>query len=216
MHGDRLPLQARFHDIVSSEDEILQVIGVPSDRAAAKIVAAIDDNVRQFIACAPFVFVASASDSGLIDVSPKGDQPGFVQVLDDTTLAIPDRPGNRRIDTFRNVLCNPNVGIIFVIPGVTYTVRVRGKAIIVRDLVLRESMRVNDKLPEHALVVDVLEVQAHCPKCMVRSGLWEPERWPDTTGLPTFAETLVAHSKVGETVEHVQAIVDAGNRERLY
>jgi uncharacterized protein len=75
---------------------------------------------------------------------------------------------------------------------------------------------VNGKLPEHALVVDVEEVSAHCPKCMVRSGLWEPDSWPDTTGLPTFAETLVAHSKLGETVEHVQSVIDSGNRERLY
>lgn len=216
MQRDRLPLQARFGDIVASEDEIRQVIGEPSGRAAAKVIDAIDDNVRAFIARSPFVFIASVSESGLIDVSPKGDQPGFVQVLDETTLAIPDRPGNRRVDTFRNILRNPNVGIIFVIPGITYTVRVRGTAIIVRDAPLRETMRVNGKLPDHALVVDVQEVLAHCPKCMVRSGLWEQERWPDTTNLPTFAETLVAHSKVGETVEQVQAIVDAGNRERLY
>lgn len=216
MQRERLPLQKRFREIVTSEDEIRQIIGTPSDRAVAKIVATIDDNVRRFIACAPFVFIASASESGLIDVSPKGDQPGFVQVLDDTTLAVPDRPGNRRIDTFRNVLRNPNVGLIFVIPGITYTVRIRGTAIIVRDLALRESMQVNGKLPDHALVVDVMEVSAHCPKCMVRSGLWEKDSWPDTTGLPTFAETLVAHAKLGETVEQVQSIVDAGNRERLY
>jgi PPOX class probable FMN-dependent enzyme len=216
MRNDQLPLRARFRDVITSEEEIRRVVGDPSNRAVAKVIEMIDDNVRRFIACAPFVFIASAEESGLIDVSPKGDHAGFVKVLDDHTLAIPDRPGNRRIDTFRNVLRNPNVGLIFIVPGVTYTVRVRGKAIIVRDLMLRESMQANGKLPEHVLVVEVAQVLSHCPKCMIRSQLWNSESWPDTTGLPTFAETLVAHAKLLETVEQVQEIVDTGNRDRLY
>ena len=178
--------------------------------------SSIDGHARQFIAHAPFVFVASAGKDGMIDVSPKGDPAGFVKVLNDRTLAIPDRLGNRRIDTFRNVLRNPNVGLIFLIPGVTYTLRVSGKAIIVRDLELRESMAVNGKLPDHVLVIDVKRVLSHCPKCMIRSALWEPGAWPDTTDLPTFAETLKAHAKLAETAEEVQAIIDKGNRERLY
>ena len=139
-----------------------------------------------------------------------------MKVLDETTIAIPDRLGNRRLDTFRNVLQNPNVGLIFVIPGVTYTLRVSGTAIIVRDLELRQSMAVNGKLPDHVLVVGVEHVLSHCPKCMIRSGLWQPDAWPDITTLPTFAETLIAHAKLAETVEEVQALIDTGNRERLY
>lgn len=152
----------------------------------------------------------------MVDVSPKGDPVGFVKVLDDRTLAIPDRLGNRRLDTFRNVLINPNIGLIFVIPGVTYTLRVSGRAIIVRDLEVRETLAVNQKLPDHVLVVDVLHVLSHCPKYMVRSGLWQPDAWPDTSGLPSFAEMLVAHGKLAQTVEEMQAIIDSGNRERLY
>ncbi len=104
-------------------------MGAPTDRAVAKVVRVIDEHARRFIAHAPFVFVASAGADGMLDVSPKGDPAGFVKVLDERTLAIPDRPGNRRLDTFRNVLSNPNVGLIFVIPGVTYTLRVAGKAL---------------------------------------------------------------------------------------
>jgi PPOX class probable FMN-dependent enzyme len=152
----------------------------------------------------------------MLDVSPKGDPAGFVKVIDDRTLAIPDRLGNRRLDTFRNVLGNPNVGLIFLIPGITYTLRISGKAIIVRDLELREAMAIKGKRPDHVLVVEVERVLSHCPKCMIRSGLWEPEAWPDTNDVPTFAETLIAHAKLAETVDVIQAIIDRNNRERLY
>lgn len=209
-------LRRRFRDVVTLEEELRAVVGQPPERSVAKVVHVIDDHARRFIAHAPFVFVASAGVGGMIDVSPKGDPPGFVKVLDDKTLAIPDRPGNRRLDTFRNVLVNPSVGLIFVIPGVTYTLRVSGNAIIVRDLELREMLAVNHKAPDHVLVVDVLQVLSHCPKCMVRSGLWRPDAWPDTSALPSFAEMLVAHGKLAETVEEMQAIIDTGNRERLY
>ena len=209
-------LRERFRDVVTREEELRAVVGHPPQRSVAKVVQVIDEHGQRFIAHAPFVFVASAGAGGMIDVSPKGDPAGFVKVLDERTIAVPDRLGNRRLDTFRNVLQNPNVGLIFVIPGVTYTLRVSGKAIIVRDLELRQSMAVNGKLPDHVLVVGVEHVLSHCPKCMIRSGLWQPDAWPDTTTLPTFAETLIAHAKLAETVEEVQAIIDTGNRERLY
>jgi uncharacterized protein len=206
----------RFRDIVTSEEEIRSVVGHPPDHSLAKAVRVIDDNSRRFIAHSPFVFVASAGAGGMLDVSPKGDAAGFVQVLDDRTLAIPDRLGNRRIDTFRNVLQNPNVGLIFIIPGVSYTLRVSGKAMIVRDPDLRQSMAVQGKLPDHVMVVDVEHVLSHCPKCMIRSGLWEPGAWPDATNVPSFAETLRAHANLAQSIEDVQAIIDKGNRERLY
>ena len=215
MHGNS-GTGRRFRDIVSSEDELRAVVGHPPDHSLAKAVDAIDDHARRFIARSPFVFVASAAADGRVDVSPKGDAAGFVKVLDERTLAIPDRPGNRRIDTFRNVLQNPNVGLIFVIPGITYTLRVSGKAMIVRDADLRQSMAVQGKLPEHVLVVDVDHVLGHCPKCMIRSGLWEAASWPDTTDVPAFAEMLRTHANLTQPVEDVQAIIDKGNRERLY
>ena len=217
MANDNTALRHRFRDVVTSEAELRTVVGEPTQRAIDKVVRIIDRHSRSFIAHAPFVFIASAgAGGGMVDVSPKGDSAGFVKVLDDHTLAIPDRLGNGRLDTLRNILSNPHVGLIFIIPGVGYTLRVSGRAIIVRDRELRESMTVNRKLPDHVLIIAVDHVLSHCPKCMIRSGLWQPESWPDITDLPTFAETLIAHAKLAETVEEMQAILDRNNRERLY
>jgi PPOX class probable FMN-dependent enzyme len=216
MQDEGSSLRHRFRDVITSEEQLRAVLGAPTERSVAKVVQVIDEHARRFIAHAPFVFIASAGPDGMLDISPKGDPAGFVKVLDERTLAVPDRPGNRRLDTYRNVLSNPNVGLIFVIPGVTYTLRMAGKAIIVRDAELREVMAVNRKLPEHILVIEISHVLSHCPKCMVRSGMWQPEAWPDTSNLPSFAEMLVAHAKLADTVEEMQAIIDTGTRDRLY
>jgi PPOX class probable FMN-dependent enzyme len=212
----RADFSERFRDVVRSEEELRAVVGEPMQRAVDKVQTVIDDVSRAFIAHAPFLFIASAGQDGMLDVSPKGDPQGFVHVLDETTLAIPDRLGNRRLDTFRNVLRNPEVGLIFVIPGVTYTLRVSGRAIIVRDENLRERMTINGKMPNHVMVVSVYNVLTHCPKCMIRSGLWEREQWPDTSALPTFAQALKAHASIEQPVEEVNAMIETGNRERLY
>ena len=209
-------LKRRFHDVVENEDELRSVVGSPLKRALDKELSVIDDASRQFIAHAPFVFIASSSEQGILDISPKGDPAGFVVVLDERTLAIPDRLGNRRLDTFRNVLVNPHVALIFVIPGITYTLRASGEAIIVRDAELRDRMAVNGKAPDHALVVSITTVFSHCPKCMIRAGLWNQEKWPDTTNLPSFAETLIAHAKLTEPLEEVATMLETSNRDRLY
>ena len=216
MDGSMDALQARFSDVVTSEPEVRAVAGEVQQRALDKVVRVIDGHSRRFIAAAPFAFIASTCPDGTVDVSPKGDPPGFVRVLDERTLAIPDRLGNRRFDTFRNILLNPGVGVIFLIPGITYTLRVSGTAIIVRDEALRAELAVNGRAPQHVIVVAVARVLSHCPKCMIRSGLWKPEAWPDTSDVPSFAETLIAHAKVGESIEKVQAAIDTGNRDRLY
>jgi PPOX class probable FMN-dependent enzyme len=209
-------LRGRFHEVVSSDEELRAVVGEPPRHSVAKVVTAIDHIARTFIEHAPFVLIASAGEAGLLDVSPKGDPAGFVKVLDEHTLAVPDRLGNRRLDTFHNVLRNPNVGMIFLIPGVTHTLRVRGKAIIVRDDFLRDTMKVNGKAPDHVLVVGVERVFAHCPKCMIRSGLWQPDTWGEPTTVPSFAETLVAHAKPQKSVDQMQTIIERSNKERLY
>ena len=143
-----------FEDTVTTLDELRAVIRPPSELVTSKEVAAFDDYCRDFIARSPFVLIASTDGHGSIDISPKGDPPGFVQVLDDTTLAIPDRPGNHRADTFVNVVQHPYVGLIFLIPGTKNTLRVRGRATIVRDLGLRESMAINDRTPDLALLAE--------------------------------------------------------------
>jgi hypothetical protein len=206
----------RFRDVITSEAELRAVLGEPVDKAVAKVVRTIDDYSRRFIANSPFILIGSAGAGGMIDVSPKGDPAGFVRVLDETTLAIPDRLGNRRLDTFRNILANPNVGLIFLIPGVTYTLRVSGKAMIVRDAELRQSMAIGGKAPDHVIVVDVEHVLTHCPKCMVRSGLWQPDKWPDKSGVPPFAETLAAHARLAESIEELTDMLERDTREKLY
>jgi PPOX class probable FMN-dependent enzyme len=139
-----------------------------------------------------------------------------VQILDDETLAIPDRPGNRRADTFGNVLQNPRVGLLFMIPGKLETLRVNGRAQIVRDAALRERMRVADRLPALALAVTVEQAFIHCGKCMIRSSLWQPAAWPELAGLPSQAQCLVDHGGLEESVADVEAWVLESRRTRLY
>jgi PPOX class probable FMN-dependent enzyme len=216
MASDRTNLRQRFKDVITSEAELRAVLGAPHEKAVAKVVTTIDDYSRRFIASSPFLVIGSSGNSGMIDVSPKGDPAGFVRVLDEKTLAIPDRIGNARLDTFRNILDNPNVGLIFIIPGITYTLRVSGKAMIVRDQDLRESMAVNGKAPDHAIVVAVEHVLTHCAKCMVRSGMWQPAKWPDPAAVPPFAETLAAHGRLADTIAELEELLDRDTREKLY
>jgi PPOX class probable FMN-dependent enzyme len=205
-----------FKEIIRTEEELRQIMGSPSQRVLDKTIAALDENCRAFIASSPFLLIASSDAQGRHDVSPKGDPPGFVQVLDDHTLAIPDRPGNRRADTFSNILQRPQVALLFLIPGKQDTLRVGGKARIVRDEALRQGMAVQGKVPDLALVVEVDEAFLHCPKCMVRSHLWEPQHWPSLEGVPTMAQALVAHARLEQSAEEVQASIDEAVRERLY
>lgn len=216
MHPELARLRARFASPVESEAEIRTVSGAVTPRAAMKKVAVIDDMARRFIAASPFVFVASVGEGGVLDVSPKGDPAGFVRVLDERTLAIPDRLGNKRFDTFQNLLVNPAVGLIFLVPGVEWTLRVSGHGLIVRDEALREALAERGRPPEHVLVVAVESVMSHCPKCMIRSGLWRPESWPDVSDVPSLAETVKVHAKLPDPVEDVAAGLDASCRERLY
>ena len=172
-----------FKDVITDPAQFRELMGEPPPPCVAKTIAILDRHCRAFIARSPFVLIASASARGQMDISPKGDAPGFVRVLDDKTLAVPDRPGNRRADTFTNVLENPRVGLIFFVPGKSETLRVSGSATIVRDADLRESMAARGKTPDFALAVDVEEVFFHCSKCIVRSSLWIPAglavaRWP--------------------------------------
>lgn len=205
-----------FADIVTTEAQLRVHIGHPSHRVLAKHVTALDIHCRAFIGRSPFVLIASASGAGAMDVSPKGDPPGFVQVLDDTTVAIPERPGNRKADTFSNVIENPRVGLLFMIPGKPETLRVSGSAAIVRDQWLRDRLAAHGKTPELALVVTIDEVFFHCAKCVVRSQLWSVERWPDLAGLPTLAQAMVDAGRLAETPEQMQALIDQDIRQRLY
>jgi len=194
------------------------VIAPPSDLVTSKEVSELDEHCRNFIARSPFILIASTDGEGSIDISPKGDPAGFVRVLDDRTLAIPDRPGNHRADTFVNVIRHPFVGLIFLIPGTKNTLRVRGRATIVRDLELRETMAVNGRLPELALVVDVTTAYFHCAKCIIRSRLWSDEQSTSAVGDDDrlLAEAMVKHGELAISVDEMQEIILNDEAERLY
>lgn len=207
---------ARFNDVVTSEEQFRAVMGNPMLPVVKKEISYLDANCRRFIAKCPFVLISSCDGEGRMDISPKGDPAGFVQVLDDSTLAIPDRLGNRRADSFKNILQNDRVGLFFLIPGKQETLRVSGRAIIVRDLSLREQMAISSKIPDFAIVVTVDQAFFHCPKCVIRSHLWSPETWPDKTGLPSLAEAVVAAGKLDISVEQVQEMIEHDAKTRLY
>ena len=206
----------KFNDVVTDLAALRGVIGEPHELARKKQIDHLDAHCREFIAHAPFLLLGTTDAAGHCDVSPKGDAPGFVHVLDDHHLVIPDRPGNKRLDGMRNILENPHVGLIFLVPGRGETLRVNGRAAIVRDAELLARMEVIGKRPLLAIGVEVEEVFLHCAKAFKRSGLWEPERWPDLGALPSSARMFVDHMKADMSEEQMAQRIDEGYRTRLY
>lgn len=183
--------------------------------AAAKTVTRLDAWPRRFIALSPFCIVASADARGWCDATPRGDAPGFVRVLDDTTLALPDRRGNNRVDTLLNVAENPRVGLLFMVPGVRETLRVNGRARISTEPDLLAEMRAQGKLPSSALVVSVEEVFFHCGKALIRSELWNPERHVPPGTIPPIGR-MIAEQLGGMDADAAEADTLVGYRDRLY
>ena len=193
--------------VVTSEGELRELYGHPGERAVAKEQPIIDQHCRAFIAHAPFLVMGTAGADGRCDVSPKGDAPGFVQVLDEHHLVIPDRLGNNRLDGMRNIVENGHVGLIFFIPGREDTLRVNGRAKIVRDDALLDRLAVAGKRPVTALVVEVEQCFLHCARAFKRAGLWQPERWPDTSTVPSMQRMiwdLLPTKPAGQTVEQYE------------
>jgi uncharacterized protein len=206
-----------FKHAVTTEGELRELMGSPSERAIKKDVAVLDEHCRAFIAHSPFLLMATSSTTGRCDVSPKGDAPGFVRVLDDRHLVIPDRPGNKRLDGMRNLLQNPHVGTIFLIPGREETLRVNGRAAIIRDAEILESLTVQGKRPLVAIGVEVEECFFHCPKAFRRSSLWDPERWLDRAALPSMARVLFDQVRpAGKTLVEYERESEEGLKRTLY
>lgn len=175
---------------VTSLAELRELAGTPSERAVKKQLAYLDVYCRKFIEHSPFVSMATSGPDGRCDVSPKGDQPGFVAVLDDETLAIPDRPGNKRFDSLQNILANPHVGLLFLIPGMDETLRVNGTAELVRDPELLGRLSVAGKEPLLAIVVHVEEAFLHCGRSSLRASIWSPEKYMPRDELPSLARMI--------------------------
>jgi PPOX class probable FMN-dependent enzyme len=163
-----------------------------------KSMSVIDQHIRDFLAMSTFLTIASVDAEGRMDVSPKGDPPGFVKVVDDRTLAIPDRPGNRRADTFTNVLQNPSVALICLVPGMDETMRVNGQASVTTDPDLLATMEVNGHIPEIALLIHVEEAFIHCGKALKRGRVWDSDAQIDRSTYPKMGEVMFDHGKYGE------------------
>jgi PPOX class probable FMN-dependent enzyme len=171
--------------VITSEEQLRALIGEPAELTCAKITDRLNPMTRMFIERSPFICVATSDAAGNCDLSPRGDPTGFVRILDDRTLLIPDRPGNRLADTLRNILANPHVGLLFIVPGVTDTFRVNGRATITADAELLAACTVEGKPPMLGILVDIVEAYTHCSKAFLRSNLWDPRRNIDPATMPT-------------------------------
>lgn len=184
--------------LITSIEQLEALYGEKNPNSIVKEIDYINDNYRKLIEAAPFVAIATGGPDGL-DCSPKGDAPGFVRVLDERTLAIPDRPGNNRIDGFRNILQDPRIGLLFLIPGVGETFRVNGRASISVDPELMQSFAVNGKLPRSVMIINVETAFFHCSKAVVRSKLWDEKAKIDRKSLPSTGTIIaeLSHGKLG-------------------
>ena len=201
---------------VTSLEELCEIYEAPLKTAVIKETDHVTAPGREFIAASPFLVLATASDAG-IDCSPKGDAPGFVQLLDDRTLLIPDRPGNNRIDGMKNIIDTPKVGIIFMVPGANVTYRVNGTAAISIDPDLLGRFEVRGKLPRAVIVVSVEQAFSHCPKAFVRAKLWEGETKNPPEAVPTHGN-FAAHRDGGDKAYAEKYDVDYAERmkSKLY
>ncbi len=190
--------------------------GAISPLAETKALPRLDRHCRAFIALSPFLVLATADAQGRnVDASPRGDAPGFVQVMDDSTLVIPDRPGNRRVDSFQNIIAGGGVGILFLVPGINETVRVNGRGQVVTDQALLAPCVAQGKIPTTGLLVHIEEVFFHCAKALIRSKLWDASQHIERSSFPSLGTIIAEQTKV-MSGEAANAAIDEAYRSRLY
>jgi PPOX class probable FMN-dependent enzyme len=185
-----MPTHRLTSNVISDEDSLRSLLGEPSEVIRCKVARRLSRLTRQFIERAPFLCLSTSAPDGTCDVSPRGDPAGFVRIIDDATLLIPERPGNRLADSLRNILSNPHVGLLFVIPGIGDTLRVNGRATLTTDAELLAPCAVEGKTPKLGIIVDVDEAYTHCSKAFLRSRLWDPAGFIDRATLPSNGEIL--------------------------
>jgi len=183
-----IAVHPRTSQVIRTEAELRALIGEPAPLTCAKISDRLNAMTRLFIERSPFVCIATSDPSGSCDLSPRGDPVGFVRILDERTLLVPERPGNRLADSLRNMLANPHVGLLFVVPGVTDTFRVNGRATITVDRELLAPCAVEGKVPQLGILVDIAEAYTQCSKAFLRSRLWDPRLHVDPASMPTGGE----------------------------
>lgn len=206
-----------FQELIRSEEELRELLGYPNRVVAHKAITHLDQHCRDYIAQAPMVLMATADASGACDVSPRGDFPGFTLILDEKHLVIPERPGNRRMDSLRNLLENPHIGLIFLIPGLEETLRVNGRASIIKDRELLAQMVFKGHIPLLGIGVEVEECYVHCAKAFKRSNLWKPETWPNQADLPDIAQMMADHANLPDvSAQEVALSLEETYTKRLY
>ena len=203
-------------DVVTSMEDIYQDMRRPYVSQQSKIIDRIDPLIRAWIARSTFLTMATVDAAGRVDVSPKGDPAGFVKVLDDQTLAIPDRPGNHRYDSFQNIIETGRIGLVFLVPHRTEVVRVNGSAQVVRDRGVREKCQFNGRVPDFAILTHVEEAFYHCGKAVIRSKLWQSAAFEKPAELPTYAEALIAHGELDVDYDEMDAHLRNNEQNRLY
>jgi PPOX class probable FMN-dependent enzyme len=199
---------------ITKPEEVRALYGEPSDLVQKKVLDHLDKHSQHFIRLSPFVVIASSDDRGA-DATPRGDAPGFVAILDDRRLLIPDRRGNNRIDTLLNVARNPQIGLLFMVPGINETLRVNGIGRIVTDQALLAPMTVQGKAPTSGLEIDVREVFFHCGKAMIRSRLWQADAQVERKSFPSLGR-IVADQIAGIDAEAAEKNLEEAYRTRLY
>lgn len=207
----------QFSNVIADEAELREVVAEPRGSGAwDKCLDFIDPHAAAYIGLSPFCMIATTDAAGRMDISPKGDPAGFVHVLDERTIAIPDRPGNGRADTFRNVLANPRVAVYFVVPTRSESLRVNGSARLVTDQWLLDELSMKGRPAQLALVVDVEEAYFHCSKCVIRSNLWDATGWADATGLASLGAVIRDQLRLDVPAEAVDAGLEQDAKARLY
>lgn len=204
---------------INGEEELRELIGSPQELVVSKIAPRLNDLTRQFIERSPFMCLATSAPDGSCDVSPRGDPAGFVRILDERTLLIPDRPGNRLADSLRNILANPHLGLLFLVPGVGDTFRVNGRARLVTDPELLAASEVEGKAPKLGILVEIDECYTQCSKALIRSDLWNPEHHIDRSELPSSGEIMraVREEETFDADEYDRARAERyARREGLY
>lgn len=202
-------------DTIEDPQRLRELYGAPSERAVKKQLSRLERHSRNFIALSPFLVIASSDPSGRCDASPKGDAPGFVRVIDDTTLVIPDRLGNNRTDTLGNLLAHPGIGLIFFVPGIPETLRVNGRASVTVDPELLEPLAVNGKAPRSGILVAIEEVYFHCGKALIRSDLWNPKKQLGRGDFPIIGR-IIAEQVGGMDADEAERQTAENYRTRLY
>ncbi|RLQ96200.1 MSMEG_1061 family FMN-dependent PPOX-type flavoprotein [Falsibacillus albus] len=206
-----------FKKIVADHEEAAKIVGKPSEASVKKVIDFLDQHCIDFIEKSPFLIIGTADSNGQHDVSPRGDAPGFAKIYKGRYILIPERPGNRRLDSIHNILETNKAGLIFLIPGMEETLRINGKAWVIYDEDLLDRMKVQEKKPLLAIAIEPEESFIHCAKALKRSKIWEGSSWLDRDQLPTAAKIMASHiNSPDKTEEHIRQKLEESYQKRLY